>query len=95
MRIAVLAKQVPAFAEMALGPDGRLQRDGVAAEMNPYCRRAVAQAVAWAAGRPGTEVTVITLGPAPALHVLREAIAWGRDHGVPIAGVLEIGRAHV
>jgi hypothetical protein len=29
MRIAVLVKQVPRFEAMRLGPDGRLQRDGL------------------------------------------------------------------
>src|SRR5262249_32720832 len=45
VRIAVLVKQVPKFEEMELGPDGRLRRDGIELEMNPYCRRAVSQAV--------------------------------------------------
>ena len=43
MRIAVLVKQIPKFEEMELGPDGRLRRDGIEPEMNPYCRRAVSQ----------------------------------------------------
>jgi hypothetical protein len=30
---------------MELGPDGRLVREGLDLEMNPYCRRAVAQVV--------------------------------------------------
>lgn len=88
MRIAVLAKQVPAFAEMSLGPDGRLQRAGAAPEMNPYCRRAVARAVAWAEERPGVSITVLTLGPEGAEDVLREAIAWGLERGADIDGVL-------
>ncbi len=45
MRIAVLVKQIPKFEEMELGPDGRLRRDGIEPEMNPYCRRAVSKAV--------------------------------------------------
>ena len=44
MRIAVLVKQIPKFEEMELGPDGRLRRDGIELEMNPYCRRAVSKA---------------------------------------------------
>jgi electron transfer flavoprotein alpha/beta subunit len=40
MRIAALVKQIPAFEEMELGPDGRLRRAGLDLEMNPYCRRA-------------------------------------------------------
>lgn len=30
---------------MRLGPEGRLQRDGVELSMNPYCLRAVSQGV--------------------------------------------------
>jgi len=49
MRIAVVVKQVPAFTELALDADGRLIRSGLPLELNPYCRRAVSQAVALAA----------------------------------------------
>lgn len=87
LRIAVLVKQIPAFENMELGTDGRLVRDGVELEMNPYCRRAVAQAVALVAEHGGG-VTVITLGPPPAEDSLREAIAWGLDRGVEVDGVL-------
>ena len=100
MRIAVVVKQVPTFTEMALDEDGRLIRAGLPLELNPYCRRAVSQAVALAqpvapgAGpekvggesRPG--VTVVTLGPPSAEDALREAIAWGLDRGVTIDGLL-------
>src|SRR5215831_3662614 len=88
MRIAVLVKQVPRFDEMELGDDGRLQRDGVELELNPYCRRAVSQAVELAATRPRTRITVITLGPPAAEDSLREAIAWGLDRDTDIDGVL-------
>jgi electron transfer flavoprotein alpha subunit len=104
MRIGVVVKQVPAFAEMALDADGRLIRTGLPLELNPYCRRAVSQAVELAVApngpspaqpvalRPGDEVaaavTVITLGPPDAEDVLREAIAWGLDRSVDIDGVL-------
>ncbi len=76
MRVAVLVKQVPALAELALGPDGRLLRDGLALELNPYCRRAVAKGV-----ELGTCV-VFTLGPPAAADALREAVAWGAERGV-------------
>ena len=84
MRIAVLVKQVPKFEEMELTSDGRLRRDGIDLEMNPYCRRAVSQAVAI----PNAEITAFTLGPPSAEDVLREAIAWGDMHDVAIDGVL-------
>jgi electron transfer flavoprotein alpha subunit len=88
MRIAALVKQIPAFEEMELGPDGRLRRGGLDLEMNPYCRRAVAQAVELAAAVGDGTVTVFTLGPPTADDVLREAIAWGTQNNVSTEGVL-------
>ena len=87
MRIAVLVKQIPKFEEMELGPDGRLRRDGIELEMNPYCRRAVSKGVELAAERAGSRVTVFTLGPPPAEDTLREAIAWGLERDVDIDAV--------
>jgi electron transfer flavoprotein alpha/beta subunit len=88
MRIAVLVKQVPKFEEMELGADGRLVRDGIELEMNPYCRRAVSQAVELAQQNDGSRVTVFTLGPPAAEDTLREAIAWGLARNTDIDGVL-------
>jgi electron transfer flavoprotein alpha subunit len=81
LRIASLAKQVPLAEELQLDADGRLVRAGVGVEMNPYCRRAVAHGVTLARETGGT-CTVVTLGPAGAEDVLREAVAWGADAGV-------------
>lgn len=83
LRIAVLIKQVPKFEAMQLGPEGRLLRDGLNAEMNPYCRRAVSKGVELATATQG-HVTVLSLGPPGAEDVLREAIAWGASDGVLI-----------
>jgi electron transfer flavoprotein alpha subunit len=87
VRIAALVKQIPAFEEMTLGADRRLVRAGIDLELNAYCRRAVSKAVEVAADAGGT-VVVLTLGPPAAEEVLREAVAWGRDRGVDIRGVL-------
>ena len=87
LRIAALIKQIPAFEDLTLGPDGRLVREGMDLEMSAYCRRAVAQAVAIAREQHAA-VTVFTLGPPAAEDSLREAIAWGQDRGVEINGVL-------
>jgi electron transfer flavoprotein alpha subunit len=87
MRIAALVKQIPKFEAMALGPDGRLVREGLELELNAYCRRAVSQGVALAAEHGG-RVTVFTLGPPAAEDALREAIAWGLERDVAIEGVL-------
>jgi electron transfer flavoprotein alpha subunit len=83
LRIAALVKQVPRFEAMTLGPDGRLVREGLELEMNPYCRRAVSKGVELARETDGS-CTVLTLGPPAATDVLREAIAWGADAGVLI-----------
>jgi len=68
---------------LALRPDGTLDREVADQDMNPYCRRAVSQAVALAVATGGT-ATVFTLGPPQAEEVLREAIAWGASSGVHI-----------
>jgi electron transfer flavoprotein alpha subunit len=83
LRIAILVKLVPHFEAMQLGPDGRLQRDGLELELNPYCRRAVSKGVELAAAAGGI-CTVFSLGPPQAQDVLREAVAWGADEGVLI-----------
>jgi electron transfer flavoprotein alpha subunit len=80
LTIASLAKQVP-LAESLHLKDGRLVRTGLGVEMNAYCRRAVAEGVALARDTGGT-CTVVTLGPAGAEDVLREAVAWGADAGL-------------
>ena len=82
LTIASLAKQVP-IAESLHLRDGRLVRSGVDVEMNPYCRRAVAEGVTLARGSGGT-CTVVTLGPPGAEDVLREAVAWGADSGLHV-----------
>ena len=80
LTIASLAKQVP-LAESLQLEGGRLVRRGVGVEMNPYCRRAVAEGVTLARDTGGT-CTVVTLGPPGAEDVLREAVAWGADAGL-------------
>jgi electron transfer flavoprotein alpha subunit len=80
VRLAILVKQVPKFEVMELGSNGRLRREGVELELNPYCRRAVAMGVQLA-GSDGSS-TAITLGPTASEEILREAIAWGVSDGV-------------
>jgi electron transfer flavoprotein alpha subunit len=78
-----LIKQVPSVESLALGPDGRLVRDGAEFEINAYCRRAISQGVELARQSNGT-CTVFTLGPPSAEDAVREAVAWGADEGVLI-----------
>jgi electron transfer flavoprotein alpha subunit len=83
LRVAVLAKQVPAGGTLEIDTDGRVRRDG-AAEINPYCRRAIAHGVALAR-ETGGSCTVLTMGPPSAVDVPAEAIAWGADRGVLVS----------
>ena len=90
LRIGVLIKLVPRFDAMELGPDGRLVRDGLQLEMNPYCRRAVTAGVTLARALGGT-TTAITLGPPVAVEILREALAGGVDHGMLLTDPAFVG----
>ncbi len=85
MRVAVLLKQVPKpdFSELKLDDAGRLNRSRVPAEMNPWCRRALAAGVKLAE-EAGGFCMAFTMGPPVAEAVVREAIAYGADEGVLI-----------
>ncbi len=81
LRIAALVKQVPTVEDMQLGPDGRLQRDGVELSMNPYCLRAVSKGVELAE-LTGGHCTVISMGPPAAEDVVRWGVAMGAREGI-------------
>lgn len=85
LQITALVKQVPKGEHSGrLDADGRLERAGSVAEMNPWCRRAVAQAVRLA-GESGGRSTVVTMGPPAAVDVLRESLAWGVDSAIQLS----------
>jgi electron transfer flavoprotein alpha subunit len=84
LHVAALVKQIPKFEVMALGPDGRLQRDGVELSMNPYCQRALSKGIELAQATGG-QCTVISLGPAAAADVVRWGVAAGADRGILIS----------
>ena len=84
LHVAALVKQIPKFEVMALGPDGRLQRDGVELSMNPYCQRALSKGIELAQSTGG-QCTVITLGPPAAEDVIRWGVAAGADTGILIS----------
>jgi len=82
LHVLVLVKQVPRHDVPAeLDSTGTLVRDGLPAELNPFCRRAVAHAVRVAHATGGTS-TALTMGPPSAVDVLREARACGVDAAV-------------
>lgn len=84
LHVAVLVKQIPKFEVMALGSDGRLQRDGVELSMNPYCQRALSKGIELAQATAG-QCTVISLGPPAAADVVRWGVAAGADNGILIS----------
>lgn len=94
LRIAVLIKQVPTIegghATLELGKDGRLIREGLELEINPFCRRAITKGVELAQ-LTGGECIAITLGPPSAEDALREAIAAGVDRALLISDPAFIG----
>jgi electron transfer flavoprotein alpha subunit len=85
LRIVALIKQVPLGGDGdTLDSAGRLRRELFPTEMNPWCRRAVAQAVSLSEATGGHS-TVLTMGPPSAADVLREAVAWGADDAVHLS----------
>ncbi len=85
LRTVVLVKQVPRGDSFGvLDADGRLRREGLGTDMNPWCRRAVAQAVQLSGGGGG-RATAVTMGPPSASSVLREAMACGVHDAVHVS----------
>lgn len=83
MRIIVCAKQVPNTNEVKIDPvKGTLIRDGVPSILNPDDANALEAALQLKDRRPGTTVTVISMGPAQATYMLRECLAMGADEAV-------------
>ena len=78
MRILVCLKQVPDTTEIKLSSNFTLQRDFVAQVMNPADESALELGLSLRDAHGGS-VTVITMGPARAETMLREALSRGAD----------------
>ncbi len=86
MRVAVCIKQVPYIEHLKFDSKaGRLIREGVDSEINPFDRRALTEAVNLR-NRFGAETVVLTMGPPQAAAALREALAMGIDRAVHLLG---------
>ncbi len=82
MNIIVCIKQVPDSTQVKVDPKtGTLIRAGVPSILNPYDHYALEKALAIKA-KTGAKVTVLSMGPAQAVAVLRLALALGADEGV-------------
>lgn len=83
MKIVVCIKQVPDTNEVKLDPvTNTLIREGVPSIINPDDKAGLEIALRLKDENPGTEVTVLSMGPPQAEAILREAIAMGADKGI-------------
>lgn len=82
MKIIVCMKQVPAGKGIEINPEtGALKRTGGAARTNPYDLFAL-EAALDIRQKVGGNVTVLTMGPEQAEHMIRDAYSMGADDGV-------------
>jgi len=82
MNIVVCLKQVPGITDVKIDPQtNTLVREGIKNIVNPFDTYALEEGVR-VKERCGGRVTAISMGPAQAEEVLREAIATGADDAV-------------
>lgn len=81
MRILVCLKQVPDTTEVKMSDEFTLERDFVAQIMNPADESALELGMKLRDAHGG-KLTLLTMGPARAESMLREAIARGADEAV-------------
>lgn len=81
----VCIKQVPGSSNVKVNPEtGVLIRDGVESKMNPYDLFALEMALSLK-DTYGGSVEVVTMGPPPAMAVLREAVYMGAESGALVS----------
>ena len=87
MRILVCVKQVPDTAEIKIDPEtNNLCRQGVPSIVNLFDLYALETAVRLKEANPGTDVTVLSMGPRQAETALRQCLAAGADDAVLVSG---------
>lgn len=87
-RIIVLAKQVPDTRNVgkdAMKADGTVNRAALPAIFNPEDLHALEQALSIKDKNPEAEVILLTMGPARAAEIIREALYRGADRGYLIS----------
>ncbi len=85
MNILVCIKQVPDTTDIKWTENNTIQRDGVESIINPYDEYAIEEALKIKRIIDNTKITVLTMGPAQAVEILKKAIAKGCDDGVLIS----------
>jgi electron transfer flavoprotein alpha subunit len=82
MRLIVCIKQVPDVAEIKFNPDtNTIVREGVPNVVNPFDRRALAEAISLR-DLYGGEVVVLTMGPSQAREALVDCLGAGADRAL-------------
>jgi electron transfer flavoprotein beta subunit len=82
LNIVVCVKQVPdTTAKKELGPDFRLNREAVDSVVNPFDEYAIEEALRLKEANGGA-VTILTMGPASAVDMIRKTLAMGADRAV-------------
>ena len=85
MKIIVCVKQVPdTSGKVAVNPDGTLNRASMQTITNPDDMNAL-EAALKIKDATGCKVIVVTMGPAPAAGMLREALAMGADEAILVS----------
>lgn len=91
MKIIVCIKQVPEVAEIKFNPESNtIVREGVTSVVNPFDRRALAEAIRLR-DLCGGEVVVMTMGPPQAREALVECLAAGADRAIHLVDRLFAG----
>ena len=88
LKIIVLAKQVPDTRHVgpdAMKPDGTVNRGKLATVFNPDDLHALELALNIKDRIPGTQVTILTMGPQKAADIIREGYYRGVDDGIMIS----------
>ncbi len=86
MKVIVCVKQVPdTSGKVAVKADGTLDRASMQTITNPDDMNAV-EAALKLKDATGCKVVVVSMGPPPAMGMLRELLAMGADEGVLISG---------
>lgn len=94
LSIIVLAKQVPdtrMAGKDAMNPDGTINRAALPAIFNPEDKNALEQALQLKEMCPGSQITIITMGPKRALNIVREGLFHGVDKGYLLTDALFAG----
>ncbi len=88
LKIIVLAKQVPDTRHVgpdAMKPDGTVNRGKLSTVFNPDDLHALELAFNIKDRIPGTEITILTMGPPKAADIIREGYYRGVDYGIMIS----------